>query len=118
MHSGVSLGHGDHGELGDIETYLKRAEALGVLMKTSSLPQPTQPGQVGGHEALKKLSRLNFSFSTEQEYVSLTPLFQLGSAVADQTTVRVGDRVGVELVSAICGTCGKLHLDLVMLEIR
>ncbi|MCJ1470400.1 hypothetical protein MMC07_009045 [Pseudocyphellaria aurata] len=47
---------------------------------------PTQPGQVGGHEGVGEVVKL-------------------GPAVADQTTVRVGNRVGVKWVSAICGSC-------------
>lgn len=60
--------------------------------------------------ALEKLSWCNDLFSTHRCDVSLTHLFQLGPAVASQTTVKIGDRVGVKWVSAICGTCGSLHL--------
>ncbi|MCJ1264926.1 hypothetical protein MMC22_004801 [Lobaria immixta] len=51
-----------------------------------ALPHPNQPGQIGGHEGVGEVVKL-------------------GSAVADQTTVKIGDRVGVKWVSAICSTC-------------
>ncbi|KAK4691494.1 alcohol dehydrogenase, propanol-preferring, partial [Lecanoromycetidae sp. Uapishka_2] len=51
----------------------------------ASLPYPTQPSQVGGHEGVGKI-------------VKLGP----GS---DTSTIKVGDRVGVKWVSGTCGSC-------------
>lgn len=50
-----------------------------------SLPHPTQPGQVGGHEGVGTV-------------VKLGPGSEAGS-------VKVGDRVGVKWVSSACGAC-------------
>lgn len=55
----------------------------------SSLRYPTQPGQVGGHEGVGKV-------------VKLGP----GS---ENSTVKVGDRVGVKWVAGICGSCRELR---------
>ncbi|KAF2090275.1 GroES-like protein [Saccharata proteae CBS 121410] len=59
---------------------------LGVMMNSwAGLPFPTQEGQVGGHEGVGKV-------------VKLGP----GS---ENSTVKVGDRVGIKWISAICGSC-------------
>ncbi|KAF2498122.1 GroES-like protein [Lophium mytilinum] len=52
-----------------------------------SLPFPTQPGQVGGHEGVGKI-------------VAMGPA---GSAAA--SPVKVGDRVGIKWISATCASC-------------
>ncbi|KAL6716299.1 hypothetical protein ACLMJK_005865 [Lecanora helva] len=60
---------------------------LGVMENSwASLPFPTQPGQIGGHEGVGKI-------------VKMGP----GS---ESAAVKVGDRVGVKWVSATCGNCG------------
>lgn len=50
-----------------------------------SLPHPTQPGQVGGHEGVGKIVKM-------------------GSGT-DNSAVKVGDRVGIKWISGICGNC-------------
>jgi Zn-dependent alcohol dehydrogenase len=50
-----------------------------------SLPAPTQPNQVGGHEGVGKI-------------VKMGP----GSESND---LKVGDRVGIKWLSGICGNC-------------
>jgi len=56
------------------------------MMKTwSILPYPTQPNQVGGHEGVGSIVKLGPG--------------------AEASAVKVGDRVGVKWISAICGTC-------------
>lgn len=59
-----------------------------------ALPAPTQPGQVGGHEGVGKI-------------VKLGP----GSEAAG---VKVGERVGIKWVNAICGSCRKYSLSAYM----
>ncbi|KAI9818231.1 MAG: hypothetical protein M1827_000856 [Pycnora praestabilis] len=59
---------------------------MGVMMNSwAGLPYPTQPGQVGGHEGVGKVVKLGPG--------------------AETSTVKVGDRVGVKWISAICGSC-------------
>ncbi|KAH9826949.1 Alcohol dehydrogenase GroES-like domain [Teratosphaeria destructans] len=59
---------------------------LGVMTNSwAALPAPTQPGQVGGHEGVGKI-------------VKMGP----GTDIAK---VKVGDRVGIKWISAICDTC-------------
>ena len=50
-----------------------------------ALPYPTTPGQVGGHEGVG-------------EIVKMGPATELA-------TVKIGDRVGVKWIAAVCGTC-------------
>jgi len=59
---------------------------IGVMMNSwAGLPFPTQPGQVGGHEGVGKIVKM-------------------GSGT-ENAAVRVGDRVGVKWISAICDSC-------------
>ncbi|KAK0516368.1 hypothetical protein JMJ35_000971 [Cladonia borealis] len=59
---------------------------LGIMENSwASLPYPTQPGQVGGHEGVG-------------EVVKLGP----GS---ENKGIKVGDRVGIKWVSGTCGNC-------------
>lgn len=59
---------------------------FGIMTNSwASLPHPTQPGQVGGHEGVGKI-------------VKLGP----GSESSD---LKVGDRVGIKWLSGICGNC-------------
>jgi len=51
----------------------------------AALPHPTQEGQVGGHEGVGHI-------------IALGP-------ANDLTPLKVGDRVGIKWVAAICGTC-------------
>ena len=51
----------------------------------ATLPHPTQPNQVGGHEGVGKI-------------VKMGP----GSENSD---LKVGDRVGIKWLSGICGNC-------------
>lgn len=51
----------------------------------AGLPYPTQPGQVGGHEGVGKVVKMG--------------------AGTENSSVKVGDRVGIKWVSAICGSC-------------
>lgn len=50
-----------------------------------SLPHPTQPNQVGGHEGIGKVVKLGPG--------------------AENSNVKVGDRVGIKWLSGICGNC-------------
>ncbi|KAK4995046.1 hypothetical protein LTR66_005055 [Elasticomyces elasticus] len=59
---------------------------MGVMMNTwALLPAPTQEGQVGGHEGVGKIVKMGPG--TENSHV------------------KVGDRVGVKWISAICDSC-------------
>ncbi|WPH04116.1 Hypothetical protein R9X50_00700100 [Acrodontium crateriforme] len=59
---------------------------LGVMTnRWAGLPHPTQPGQVGGHEGVGKI-------------VAMGP-------GTENSTVKVGDRVGIKWISAICSNC-------------
>ncbi|KAK3669428.1 hypothetical protein LTR78_010688 [Recurvomyces mirabilis] len=59
---------------------------LGIMTNTwKALPHPTQPGQVGGHEGIGKVVKLGPG--------------------AENSSVKVGDRVGIKWISAICGSC-------------
>ncbi|KAJ5717432.1 hypothetical protein N7488_003078 [Penicillium malachiteum] len=59
---------------------------LGIMTNTwSTLPYPTQPGQVGGHEGVGKIVKL-------------------GSGT-EGSGLQVGDRVGIKWVSSACGNC-------------
>lgn len=49
------------------------------------LPHPTQPGQVGGHEGVGKIVKMGPG--------------------TESAAVKVGDRVGIKWISAICGSC-------------
>lgn len=57
------------------------------IMKNAwaALPYPTQPGQVGGHEGVGKVVKLG--------------------AGVEGGAVKLGDRVGIKWVAAICGSC-------------
>ena len=58
----------------------------GVMMNAwRSLPAPTQPGQVGGHEGVGKI-------------VKMGP----GSEKSER---KVGDRVGIKWLAGVCGDC-------------
>lgn len=57
-----------------------------TLLQWSTLPAPTPKGQVGGHEGVGHIVKL-------------------GSG-ADESGVKIGDRVGVKWLSSICGSCG------------
>jgi len=59
---------------------------LGIMTNSwASLPHPTQPNQVGGHEGIGKI-------------VKMGP----GS---ESTDLKIGDRVGIKWLSGICGNC-------------
>ncbi|CZT22895.1 probable alcohol dehydrogenase, class V [Ramularia collo-cygni] len=59
---------------------------LGVMTNSwAALPAPTQAGQVGGHEGIGKIVKMG--------------------AGTETAAVKVGDRVGIKWVSAICGSC-------------
>ncbi|KNG81752.1 alcohol dehydrogenase 2 [Aspergillus nomiae NRRL 13137] len=59
---------------------------LGVMTNSwKPLPFPTQEGQVGGHEGVGVVVKLGPG--------------------CDNSQVKVGDRVGVKWVAAVCGTC-------------
>lgn len=51
----------------------------------ATLPAPTQPGQVGGHEGIGKIVKMGPG--------------------ADKSGVKVGDRVGVKWLASICESC-------------
>ncbi|CAI7671485.1 unnamed protein product [Penicillium palitans] len=53
--------------------------------KWSAFPNPTQPGQVGGHEGVGKVVKLG--------------------AGTESSNLKIGDRVGVKWVSSACGHC-------------
>jgi len=50
-----------------------------------ALPHPTSPGQVGGHEGIGSIVKMG--------------------PANDLATVKVGDRVGIKWIAAVCGTC-------------
>lgn len=50
-----------------------------------ALPAPTAAGQVGGHEGVGKIVKMG--------------------AGTEKSNVKVGDRVGVKWISAICDSC-------------
>ncbi|KAK4902597.1 hypothetical protein LTS10_004324 [Elasticomyces elasticus] len=59
---------------------------LGVMTnRWAGLPAPTQPGQVGGHEGVGKIVKMGPG--------------------TESAAVKVGDRVGIKWISAICGSC-------------
>lgn len=59
---------------------------LGVMMNAwAMLPFPTQPGQVGGHEGVGKIVKLGPG--------------------AENSGVKLGDRVGIKWMAGICGSC-------------
>ncbi|KAK5120270.1 hypothetical protein LTR85_006476 [Meristemomyces frigidus] len=59
---------------------------LGVMTnRWAGLPAPTQPGQVGGHEGVGKIVKMG--------------------AGTENSNVKVGDRVGIKWISAICDSC-------------
>ncbi|KAF2760480.1 GroES-like protein [Pseudovirgaria hyperparasitica] len=59
---------------------------LGVMTNTwVSLPYPTQPGQIGGHEGVGTV-------------VAMGPGTELSA-------IKVGQRVGIKWISATCGSC-------------
>ncbi|KAI5370094.1 Putative GroES-like superfamily, alcohol dehydrogenase-like, NAD(P)-binding domain superfamily [Septoria linicola] len=63
---------------------------LGVMTnRWAGLPAPTQPGQVGGHEGVGKVVKLGPG--------------------TENSTVKVGDRVGIKWISAICDSCPACH---------
>lgn len=55
----------------------------------AALPAPTQKGQVGGHEGVGKVVKLGPG--------------------AESSGVKIGDRVGVKWVSAICESNAERH---------
>ncbi|KAF2141377.1 uncharacterized protein K452DRAFT_272202 [Aplosporella prunicola CBS 121167] len=58
----------------------------GIMLNSwAQLPFPTMAGQVGGHEGAGKVVKMGPG--------------------TDMSTVKVGDRVGIKWVSAICGSC-------------
>ncbi|MCJ1317488.1 hypothetical protein MMC15_002813 [Xylographa vitiligo] len=58
----------------------------GIMMDSwKSLPYPTAPGQIGGHEGVGTIAKLGPG--------------------AELAGVKIGDRVGVKWVSRICGSC-------------
>ncbi|KAK8200250.1 alcohol dehydrogenase 2 [Phyllosticta capitalensis] len=59
----------------------------GVMMSSwANLPYPTPENQVGGHEGVGRVVKL-------------------GPGSAEMSTVKVGDRVGIKWISAICDSC-------------
>ncbi|KAJ9665594.1 hypothetical protein H2201_004286 [Coniosporium apollinis] len=59
---------------------------MGVMMNSwAALPHPTQSGQVGGHEGVGKIVKMGPG--------------------TENSAVKVGDRVGVKWISAICWSC-------------
>ena len=59
---------------------------LGVMTnRWAGLPAPTQAGQVGGHEGVGKVVKMG--------------------AGTENSAVKVGDRVGIKWISAICDSC-------------
>lgn len=59
---------------------------FGIMTNSwKALPYPTQEGQVGGHEGIGKIVKLGPG--------------------CEGTPVKVGDRVGIKWISAICGAC-------------
>ncbi|KAI0912804.1 alcohol dehydrogenase-like protein [Ustulina deusta] len=62
------------------------ASDYGIMMSTwKTLPFPTQPGQIGGHEGLGHVVKLGEG--------------------AEKTGVKIGDRVGIKWVSSACLAC-------------
>jgi propanol-preferring alcohol dehydrogenase len=51
----------------------------------STLPFPTQPGQVGGHEGVGKIVKMGPG--------------------TDNAAVKIGDRVGIKWMAGICEAC-------------
>ncbi|KAI0483047.1 GroES-like protein [Xylariaceae sp. FL0804] len=75
---------------------------LGVMTnRWASLPLPTQPGQVGGHEGVGRVVRLGPGVDTGSGSGG-TPKT---TAAAVGATVRVGDRVGVKWLASVCFSC-------------
>jgi len=74
-------------DMGDRSTHSGVCHSdLGIMTnRWVSLPAPTQPNQVGGHEGVGKI-------------VKMGP----GSESND---LKVGDRVGIKWLSGICGNC-------------
>ncbi|KAF2199348.1 alcohol dehydrogenase 2 [Delitschia confertaspora ATCC 74209] len=59
---------------------------MGVMLSNwASLPFPTQPGQVGGHEGVGQIVKMGPG--------------------TESARVKVGDRVGIKWISGICGSC-------------
>ena len=59
---------------------------LGVMTnRWAGLPYPTPAGQVGGHEGVGKIVKMG--------------------AGTESSAVKVGDRVGIKWISAICDSC-------------
>ncbi|KAH8815199.1 alcohol dehydrogenase-like protein [Xylogone sp. PMI_703] len=59
---------------------------LGVMQSSwKTLPYPTQKGQVGGHEGVGIVQKLGLG--------------------AEQSRVKLGDRVGIKWVASACGSC-------------
>lgn len=59
---------------------------FGVMTnRWAALPHPTQPGQVGGHEGIGKIVKMG--------------------AGTESSAVKVGDRVGIKWISAVCDSC-------------
>lgn len=59
---------------------------LGIMLNNwASLPLPTPAGQVGGHEGVGKVVKLGPG--------------------AENSSIQVGDRVGIKWVSGTCGSC-------------
>ncbi|OCK74272.1 GroES-like protein [Lepidopterella palustris CBS 459.81] len=59
---------------------------IGVMMNSwAALPFPTQAGQVGGHEGVGKIVKMGPG--------------------TESAAVKVGDRVGIKWISAICDSC-------------
>ncbi|OOF93723.1 hypothetical protein ASPCADRAFT_209010 [Aspergillus carbonarius ITEM 5010] len=62
----------------------------GVMTNTwSTLPYPTPPGQIGGHEGVGKIVKLGPG--------------------TEASGLKIGDRVGIKWVSGICGNCEPCH---------
>lgn len=58
-----------------------------ILAKLVDIPEPKPEHQAGGNEGVG-------------EFVQLGP-------GTDNSTVKVGDRVGIKWIACVCGTCGK-----------
>ena len=61
-------------------------------MQWKTLPYPTQPGQVGGHEGVGIVAKLG--------------------PATESSSIKIGDRVGVKWVSGVCGSCRMFHHQL------
>ncbi|KAF3398029.1 Alcohol dehydrogenase 2 [Penicillium rolfsii] len=58
----------------------------GIMTNTwKTLPYPTQPGQIGGHEGVGKIVKLG--------------------AGTESSGLKIGDRVGIKWVASACGNC-------------